>query len=111
MLLRIDPDDPATAGSLQACAHAVSDLAARRLIAMVEPFISHRVSGQARSYPADDDVSRHGRYHGQHAVTMARAAHGLAIVMPRPDPYRSLSFQAERTVVFGSAIDRRHTAR
>ena len=49
MLLRIDTDDPATAATLQACAHAVSDLAARRLIAMIEPFISHRVDGRVRN--------------------------------------------------------------
>jgi hypothetical protein len=49
MLLRIDPDDPATAATMEACAHAVSDLAGRRLIAMVEPFISHRVDGHVRN--------------------------------------------------------------
>lgn len=42
MLLRVDPDDPATSPTLQACGHAVDDLAARRKIALVEPFISHR---------------------------------------------------------------------
>jgi hypothetical protein len=46
MLLRIDPDDPATAATLQACARAVSDLAGRKLIAMVEPFITRRVDGR-----------------------------------------------------------------
>jgi len=46
MLLRIDPDDPATAATMQACARAVSDLAGRKLMAMVEPFISHRVDGR-----------------------------------------------------------------
>ena len=45
MLLRIDPDDPATAPTLEACARAVSDLAGHGLMAMVEPFISHRVDG------------------------------------------------------------------
>ena len=49
MLLRIDPDDPATATALHACAHAVSDLAERRLVAMVEPFICHRVDGRVRN--------------------------------------------------------------
>src|SRR5580704_18670625 len=49
MLLRIDPDDLATSATLQACAHAVSDLAARRLVAMIEPFISHRVDGRIRN--------------------------------------------------------------
>ncbi len=49
MLLRIDPDDPATAATMQACAQAVSGLADRRLMAMVEPFISHRVDGRVRN--------------------------------------------------------------
>jgi hypothetical protein len=40
MLLRLDPADERTARTLEACAHAVSDLAARELIAMVEPFWS-----------------------------------------------------------------------
>ena len=46
MLLRIDPDDPATAATLEACAQAVSDLAGRQLMAMVEPFITHRADGR-----------------------------------------------------------------
>ena len=46
MLLRIDPDDPATAATLEACAQAVSDLAGRKLMAMVEPFITHRADGR-----------------------------------------------------------------
>ena len=49
MLFRIDPEDPATVATLQACAGAVSDLAQRRLIAMIEPFISHRVDGKIRN--------------------------------------------------------------
>src|SRR4051794_34812741 len=40
LLLRIDPADERTPRTLEACAHAVSDLAARRRIAMVEPFWS-----------------------------------------------------------------------
>jgi hypothetical protein len=49
MLMRIDPDDPATAATLQACANAVSGLADRRLAAMIEPFIAHRVDGKVRN--------------------------------------------------------------
>lgn len=46
MLLRIDDEDPATATTLQACAQAVSELAERELIAMVEPLPYRRdVSG------------------------------------------------------------------
>jgi hypothetical protein len=49
MLLRIDPEDLATAATLESCANAVSALAARQLVAMVEPFISHRVDGRVRN--------------------------------------------------------------
>jgi hypothetical protein len=42
MLLRIDPDDPATVRTMQACGHAVRDLADHRLLAMIEPFWSRR---------------------------------------------------------------------
>jgi hypothetical protein len=49
MLLRIDPADPATAPTMQACARAVSALAGNGLMAMVEPFISHRDSGRLRN--------------------------------------------------------------
>ncbi|WP_433317841.1 Cgl0159 family (beta/alpha)8-fold protein [Micromonospora chersina] len=37
MLCRIDPDDPGTASTLQACAQAVTALAAHRTVALVEP--------------------------------------------------------------------------
>ncbi|HWG11803.1 MAG TPA: aldolase [Streptosporangiaceae bacterium] len=49
MLIRIDPDDHATARTLDACSTAVSELAGRQLIAMVEPFISHRSGGKIRN--------------------------------------------------------------
>jgi hypothetical protein len=45
MLTRIDPDDLATVVTLEACGHAVSELAGHGLMAMVEPFISHREDG------------------------------------------------------------------
>lgn len=46
MLLRIDYEDPRTAGTLAACAAAVDDLAERGIMAMVEPFISRRRDGR-----------------------------------------------------------------
>ena len=58
MLLRIDPGDPATAATMQSCARAVSDLAAGRLMAMVEPFISHRADGRVRNDLSADAVIR-----------------------------------------------------
>ena len=58
MLFRIDPDDPATAVTMQACARAVSDLAGHGLMAMVEPFISHRVDGRIRNDLSPEAVIR-----------------------------------------------------
>ncbi len=58
MLLRIDPDDPATAPTLESCAGAVSALAGRDLMAMVEPFISHRVDGRLRNDLTTEAVVR-----------------------------------------------------
>jgi hypothetical protein len=49
MLLRIDPDDPGTVATLESCGRAVSELAAHKRVAMVEPFISHRVDGRVRN--------------------------------------------------------------
>ncbi len=42
MLLRIDDQDAGTAGTLEGCADAVSELAAHGLVAMVEPLPYHR---------------------------------------------------------------------
>jgi len=58
MLLRIDPDDPSTAATIQACARAVSDLASRRLMAMIEPFISHRAGGRVLNDLAPEAMIR-----------------------------------------------------
>ncbi|MFE9105436.1 Cgl0159 family (beta/alpha)8-fold protein [Actinomadura geliboluensis] len=49
MLLRVDDADPATARTLEGCAHAVSGLARHRLMAMVEPFVAHRIEGRVRN--------------------------------------------------------------
>ena len=58
MLFRIDSDDPSTVVTMESCARAVSDLAAHGLMAMVEPFISHRVDGQVRNDLSPDAVIR-----------------------------------------------------
>jgi Cgl0159-like len=58
MLCRIDPGDPATAVTLQSCAQAVSELAARGLMAMVEPFLCHRSDGRVRNDVSADAVVR-----------------------------------------------------
>ena len=43
MLARIDLRDPGSVATLESCARAITELAARGLMAMVEPFIAHRV--------------------------------------------------------------------
>lgn len=58
MLTRIDPEDPATVATLAACAHAVGDLAGHGLMAMIEPFISHRADGRVRNDLTADAMIR-----------------------------------------------------
>ena len=58
MLLRIDPEDAATAATIESCSRAVSALASRGLMAMVEPFISHRVDGRVRNDLSTEAVIR-----------------------------------------------------
>jgi hypothetical protein len=58
MLMRIDPDDHATASTVAGCAAAVGDLAGHGLMAMVEPFISHRVDGRVRNDLSTEAVVR-----------------------------------------------------
>ncbi|MFD0479575.1 deoxyribose-phosphate aldolase [Nonomuraea thailandensis] len=59
MLCRIDPSDHATVTTLESCARAVTELARRRLLAMVEPFWSLRSeSGALRNDLSPDAVIR-----------------------------------------------------
>lgn len=56
MLCRIALEDAGTLPTLQACAQAIDDLAARELIAMVEPFLSRWVEGKVRNDLSPDAV-------------------------------------------------------
>jgi hypothetical protein len=59
MLFRIDPEDPATPATMQACAHAVDELATHQIMAMVEPFISGRAAdGRIRNDLSTEAVIR-----------------------------------------------------
>lgn len=58
MLLRIDPGDPATAAAMESCGRAVSELAARGLMAMIEPFICRRAGGRVRNNLSPEAVTR-----------------------------------------------------
>ncbi|MEU8299053.1 aldolase [Micromonospora sp. NPDC048909] len=49
MLCRIDPDDAGTAPTLQACARAVTALAAHRTVALVEPLWVARTEGRVHA--------------------------------------------------------------
>ncbi|HEY3904266.1 MAG TPA: hypothetical protein VGM14_10220 [Streptosporangiaceae bacterium] len=58
MLLRIDPGDPATASTLESCGNAVTDLAQRGLVAIVEPFmvVTGRSAGRTRGNDLSPDA-------------------------------------------------------
>ncbi len=58
MLLRFNYKDPATVATMESCAHAVDDLAARGLNAMVEPFISSWVDGRVLNDLSVDAIIR-----------------------------------------------------
>ncbi|MEA2293932.1 MAG: hypothetical protein QOE86_1571 [Solirubrobacteraceae bacterium] len=49
MLTRIDLGNAATAPTVEACSRAVSELAERRLIAMVEPFMARSADGKVKT--------------------------------------------------------------
>jgi hypothetical protein len=56
MLTRIALDDPATASVLENSARAINELTERRLIAMVEPFLSRWDNGRVRNDLSPDAV-------------------------------------------------------
>jgi hypothetical protein len=56
MLTRIDMDDPGTVATLEASAQAVTELAERRLMAMVEPFWSTHHDGRVTNLLDPDSV-------------------------------------------------------
>ncbi|NDU72028.1 aldolase [Actinomadura sp. DSM 109109] len=58
MLLRVDEADPASVRTLEACAGAVSELAERGLMAMVEPFMCRRVDGRVRNDLTPEAMTR-----------------------------------------------------
>ncbi len=55
MLLRIDMDDRDTNTTLEACSHAVTALADRAMMAMVEPLPAHRTSEGAMTISREPD--------------------------------------------------------
>jgi hypothetical protein len=66
MLTRIDPADPGTVRTLETAARAVTDLASRQLMAMLEPFSCRRIDGRVVN-----DLSAHA------VITSVAIASGL----------------------------------
>ncbi|MCB2177992.1 MAG: deoxyribose-phosphate aldolase [Actinomycetales bacterium] len=58
MLLRIDPDDAGSIATIEACAHAVDELADRALVSLIEPFWSTRSQGRVRNQLDPELVAR-----------------------------------------------------
>ena len=59
MLLRLALNDPGTAATLEGCARAVTELAARKLVAMVEPLpASREADGSVRITKEPDELVR-----------------------------------------------------
>jgi DhnA family fructose-bisphosphate aldolase class Ia len=58
MLTRIDLADPGTAATLESAGHAVTALAERGLVAMIEPFLSQREDGRVSNDLTSDGVIR-----------------------------------------------------
>ena len=56
MLTRIDLNDGGTVNTLEACGTAVTELAQRELVAMVEPFMSSRIDGRIKNDLTADAV-------------------------------------------------------
>src|SRR5260370_14821106 len=115
MLFRIDPDDPATARTMESCARAVSDLAAHGLMAMVEPFISHRVDGRVHNDLSPEAVTRSITVASGLGVTSAYTWLKVPVV---DDMERVLAASTRPTLLLGgevragpdAAFDRWHKA-
>ena len=58
MLLRINYEDPGTVTTLAACADAVTQLAASRKVAMLEPFMNQLVNGKPKNVLTTEAIIR-----------------------------------------------------
>jgi hypothetical protein len=103
MLLRVDEDDPATARTLESCARAVTGLAAHRLVAMVEPFMSRRIDGRVRNVLTPEAMIR--------AIAIASAlgatsAHTWLKVPVVPDMERVMAASTLPALLLGGEVRR-----
>jgi hypothetical protein len=103
MLVRIDPEDPATAATLESCGRAVSDLADHRLMAMVEPFISHRVDGRVRNELSAEAMVRASTVAAGLGTTSARTWLKVPIV---DEMERAMSATTLPALILGGEVAR-----
>ena len=101
MLLRIDPADPASVRTLEACGRAVSDLAGMTRLAMVEPFLARRVDGRVHNVLDADAMIR--------AVTVAAglgttSAYTWLKVPVVPDMARVMAATTLPAVILGGEV-------
>lgn len=101
MLLRVDPEDPATVRTIEACARAVDDLAERHLVAMIEPFWSGRAGGQVRNDLDPERVIRSITIASGLGRTSARTWLKLPVV---PDMARVLAATTLPTFILGGDV-------
>jgi hypothetical protein len=101
MLLRIDPADRSTARTLEACGSAVTDLAAHGLMAMVEPFISHRVGGDVRNDLSAEAMTRAMAVAAGLGTTSARTWLKVPVV---PDMERVMATTTLPALILGGEV-------
>ncbi len=101
MLLRIDAADPASVRTIEACGHAVSELAGRQVLAMIEPFLAQRVDGRVHNVLSADAMIR--------AVTVAAglgttSAHTWLKVPVVPEMARVMAATTLPAVILGGEV-------
>ncbi|MEU7898059.1 aldolase [Nonomuraea sp. NPDC049152] len=101
-LTRIDYADPASVDTLESTAKAVTDLASRDLLAMVEPFISRRVDGKARNVLTTDAVVKAAAIAAGLGTTSAYTWLKLPVV---DDMERVMAATTLPVVILGGEVD------
>lgn len=99
MLVRILDDDPATIDTIESCAHAVTDLAVRKLLALVEPLPAFRdEEGRVR---ISDDPDALATAVGVASSLGATSAYTW-LKLPAPtDPIRMMAATTMPTLLLG----------
>jgi len=99
MLVRILDDDPATIDTIESCAHAVTDLADRKLLALVEPLPAYRdEEGRVR---ISDDPEAFAAAVGVASSLGATSAYTW-LKLPAPtDPIRMMAATTMPTLLLG----------